>query len=662
MKRPHCFALVFALLACGRSLAAEDGSRLLHMSLEELGSIKVDTVFAASKFSEKVTDAPSSVTIVTRGEIRQFGYRTLAEVIRSVRGFDVTYDRNYNYTGVRGFNQLGDSSTRTLLLVDGHRVNDIIYDQTLVGRESLVDIDEVERVEFIRGAGSAVYGSNAFFGVISVTTRRGGEVQGVEVSGSAETYDGYTGRLTIGQRLASGLEFKISGSTYASRGTPHLSYPEYRETHHGVADFRDGNRAFNLSGAVSYGDFTLRGGYVVQNKDVPTGSYGTIFNEQSDGEDTHGFAELAWAHATADGWNLFARGFYDYVDYHGLALYDNGEPGAHRVRNNDSGRARWWGGEAGVSRSFLNGFRFTFGAEYRETLAMRLRNSDERPATDYLDVRGDLAVFGAHLDTSYEVCKWLNVAAGVRLDAYSSFGRTANPRIGLILRPAAGTTVKLLYGEAFRAPTLYELTYQATGQKANPDLQPERVRTFEIVGEHYFERHWKASVSLYRNDISDLINQVTDPDGLDVYRNRGDAQSRGVEAEVEGKWDRGWLIRASYAHQSTEDGVTGRRLTNSPQNVVKTQLLAPLWRDQLSLGVEGIYSSNRTTLQQRGTGDLWLLNATLFSRELRPGLEISASIYNVLDRTFRYPGGPEHLQDTIEQDGRTFRLKVGCRF
>ncbi len=652
---------VSVLFQITTAFGEETNSHLLNLSLEELGSVKVDTVFAASKFSEKVTDAPSSVTILTRDEIARLGYRTLADAIRGVRSFDVTYDRNYYLPGVRGFNQPGDFGTRILLLVDGHRVNDIIYDQSLVGRESLVDLDEVDRIEFIRGPGSAIYGSNAFFGVISVVTRKGGDVNGLEVSGSAETFDGYMERMTIGKRLANGLEFKISGSNFASRGTPHLYYPEYRETNRGYADFRDGNRAFNLSGTVSYGDFTLRGGYAVQNKDVPTASYGTIFNEQADGEDTHGFAELAYAHTFAGGWNLFARGYYDYVDYHGVSLYDNDEPGA-RIRNNDSGRARWWGGEAGLSKSFLNGFRFTFGADYRETLSMGLRNYDERPYSSYLDVRGELAVFGAYLDTSYKISKWLNATAGLRLDDYSSFGRTVNPRFGLILRPAEKTTVKLLYGEAFRAPTLYELTYEATEQKANPGLQPERVRTFEIVGEHYFDPHWKASVSLYQNDISDLINQVTDPDGLDVYRNGGDAQSRGVEAEIEGKWDGGWLARASYAHQSTEDGMTGQRLTNSPENVVKTQLLAPLWREKLSLGVEGIYSSNRITLAQRGTGDMWLLNATLLSRELRPNLEISASIYNVFDRKFRFPGNPEHTQDTIEQDGRTFRVKVSYKF
>ncbi len=640
---------------------AEPAARLLSLDLEELGAIKIDTVFGASKFSEKVTDAPSSVTILTRDEIARLGYRTLEDAVRGVRGFDVTNDRSYDNTGVRGFTQLGDAATRVLLLIDGHRANDIIYDQTMLGRDSLVEIDEVERIEFIRGPGSAIYGSNAFFGVISVVTRRGRDVNGVEASTSAETFDGYSGRLTIGKRLANGLEFKVAGSTYASRGAPGLYYPEYRETNRGIARYRDGTRAFNLSGTVSYGDFTLRGGYVLRNKDVPTASFGSLFNEQNDAEDIHGFGELAYAHTTSGGWNLFARGYYDYVDYHGLSLYDNGTPG-DRVRNNDSGRANWWGGEAGVSKSFLNGFRFTFGTEYRETLAMGLRNYDERPYSKNLDVRGDLSVFGIYLDANYDLKKWLSLVGGVRYDDYSSFGETLNPRFGLILRPAERTTVKLLYGQAFRAPTLYEVTYAATGQKANLALQPELVRTVELIGEHYFDRHWRASVSLFQNDVSDLIQQVTDAQGFDVYVNEGDARVRGVELEAEGKWDNGWLVRASYAHQVSEDKLTGGKLKNSPTDVVKTQVLVPLWRDKLSLGLEGIYNSSRETLQARDSGDIWLLNATLLSRELRPGLEISASIYNLLDHQYRYPGGPAEAQDTIPQDGRTLRLKVTYRF
>ena len=154
------------------TLAAPDERTLLE---------GVPSVFAASKYDQPLTEAPADVSIVTRAEILRYGWRTLADVLRGVRGFLVTNDRNYAYAGVRGFARTGDYNGRILLTVDGHRVNDTIYDQALLGTEGPVDLDLVERVEIVRGAGSSVYGSNAFFGVINLITRRGRDVGGVEV-------------------------------------------------------------------------------------------------------------------------------------------------------------------------------------------------------------------------------------------------------------------------------------------------------------------------------------------------------------------------------------------------------------------------------------------------------------------------------------------------
>ena len=649
------------LVSALNAFAAEGGSRLMSLNIEELGSVKIDTVYGASKSTEKVTDAPSSVTIMTRDEITRFGYRTLSDILRAVRSFDVTYDRNYSYTGVRGFNSLGDFGSRTLLLIDGHRMNDPIYDTTAVGTDALPDVDLIERVEFIRGPGSAIYGSNAFFGVINVITRSGASVHWAEASASGGSFETYSGRLTLGKKLTNGFEYLLSGTTYASEGKSRLFYREFDspETNRGVASHQDGDRFWSVLGKVSYGDFTLQGGYVTRDKDVPTGSYGSVFNVPNTTVDSRGYVELRYAHETANGWSLTGRAHYDTYDYHELSSYDYD---TGRVVNDDNARARWWGAEAGASRTFFNCFRFALGTEVRKSTDVRMRNYDESPFASYLDVTGHQLVFGAYADGRWEITNSLSMSAGIRWDRYDSFGDTVNPRGALIWKPREGTTLKLLYGEAFRAPNIYQLDYNGFGQRANPALQPETVRTYEAVAEQYLGTHWRGSVSLFRNEIAALIDTADDADGFVIFANSGDARVNGVEAEIEGKWDNGWLVRASYAHQDTEDGVTGQRLPNAPENVAKTQLLAPLWKDKLSLGVEGIYTSNRITLQQRGTGDQWLLNATLFSRELRPGLEISASIYNLLDSHYRFPGGPEHLQDTIEQDGRAFRVKVTYRF
>ena len=650
-----------AVLAIMSARADESGAHLLNLSLEELGSVKVDTVFAASKFSEKVTDAPSSVSIVTRREIQQLGYRTLGEIIRGVRSFDVTYDRNYSYTGVRGFNRPGDFGTRTLLLIDGHRMNDPVYDSTAVGTDALLDVDLIERVEFIRGPGSAIYGSNAFFGVINVVTRRGGDVNGAEAAGSIGSFDAYTGRFTLGKKLRNGVEFLLSGTTQASDGPGRLYYREFDspETNGGIAQDRDGDRAWSLFGSLRAGDFTLQGGCVSRDKDVPTASYAGLFNGLNTTVDTRAYAELRYAHETDTGWNFFGRASYDEYDYHELLDYGTA---AEALINNDSARARWWTTEVGLGKSFFNRFRFTMGLEYRNSTDVRQHNYDQRPFASYLDTSDTQGIFGAYLDGALELWKPLSLVAGLRYDRYDSFGGTTNPRLGLIVHPAAKTTLKLLYGRAFRAPNIYESQYIGTGQTANPNLRPEKIETYEFIAEHYFDAHWRASLSLFQNNIAGLIDQDENADGLVFFANTGDDRVRGVEAEAEGKWDGGLLVRASYTHDETRSGRTGLRLENSPRDVVRVQTLVPLAGEKLSAGLEFFYASERLTLARQSTGNLWLCNATLFSRELRPGLELSASVQNVFDRRYGFPGGNEHAQDIIEQDGRTFRLKVSYRF
>ena len=111
--------------------------------------------------------------------------------MRSVRGFYTTNDRAYTYLGTRGFNRLGDYNTRVLLLVDGIRLNDNIFEQAFIGNETLIDVDMIERVEIIRGPSSSLYGTNAFFATINLITKRGRDFKGGEVAlevGSLKTY------------------------------------------------------------------------------------------------------------------------------------------------------------------------------------------------------------------------------------------------------------------------------------------------------------------------------------------------------------------------------------------------------------------------------------------------------------------------------------------
>ena len=128
-------------------------------------------VYAASRHEQKSSEAPASVTIVTSEEIRRYGWRTMLDILRSIRGFYASYDRNYSSIGVRGILRPGDYNTRILVLVDGHRVNDMLYGQSGLTYDFPIDVDLIDRVEVVRGPSSSLYGSNAFLAVVNVTTR-----------------------------------------------------------------------------------------------------------------------------------------------------------------------------------------------------------------------------------------------------------------------------------------------------------------------------------------------------------------------------------------------------------------------------------------------------------------------------------------------------------
>ena len=212
-------ALFLACLAAAPPAAAAAGAAagdpaaappdLTGLSLEELA--KIDLVYSASNYEQKVTAAPSSVSIVTAEEIRLYGYTTLSEILGSVRGLYTTYDRDYSFIGVRGFQRPGDYNMRTLILVDGHRLNDNIYQSVLIGTDGLLNVDDIERVEVIRGPSSSIYGAGAFFAVIDIVTRGGAGLHGFESSAGAASYDTTSGRLAYGAKTQAGAEVMLSG-------------------------------------------------------------------------------------------------------------------------------------------------------------------------------------------------------------------------------------------------------------------------------------------------------------------------------------------------------------------------------------------------------------------------------------------------------------------
>jgi iron complex outermembrane receptor protein len=248
--------------------------------------------------------------------------------------------------------------------------------------------------------------------------------------------------------------------------------------------------------------------------------------------------------------------------------------------------------------------------------------------------------------------------AGFRYDYYSNVKGNFDPRAALIYRPASQTALKFIYGEAFRVPNVYELYYSISPNLPNPFLGPEKIRSTEFIWEQGLAKRLSFSTSVFYNHINGLITQEPVEHDQLIFRNLQDAFATGVEFEVKGQLFHGLEGDASYSFQETKDSDTHRLLSNSPRNLVKVSLSQPLLRRHLYLSLDSQYRSSIQSLGGSRVSPFDVVNFTVLGRNLGTHLDVSASLYNLLDKTYYDPPSADNLSLPIQQDGRSFRVKL----
>jgi outer membrane receptor protein involved in Fe transport len=643
--------------------AANAADDFAELSLEELMQVQVPTITSASKFAQKSTDAPASITVVTKDEIQRFGYRTLAEVLQSVRGLHVTSEGRYSYAGVRGFSRPGDYKAGLLLLIDGHRSNENIYGTALLGTEGLVDVDLIDHVEIVRGPASALYGKGAFYGVINVVTRRPDEFRNGEVSSSLGDNETYKTRLTLGHRFKNGFEYLISGSLYESTGQENIFYKEFDSpaTNNGIAHHLDYDHGRDVLLKLAWGDFSLEGVYKWRITGLPEGAYSVVFNDPKNHQrDELGYVELKYTH-DFNGWAVEARTSLNHYSFNGFYPY-HGDPSdpASIVLNFDETIGLWWTGEFQVSHQWQK-HRFTLGADFQDNLQQDQRNYDISPPVTYRDSKQTSFEYGVFAQDEYRLSKTLTLTGAVRYDWYTGYDGDLSLRFGVIYQPTKKTSIKVLYGDAFRSPTVYESYYQLTGE--DPEvLKPEHIHSYEAILEQELRSNLRLTATAFYNRIDDLISREVGPNGETFYGNGDSVNTEGGELELEARGPRNIRTRVSYVYQQSHYVSTGSELFNSPRQLAKLNVIVPFFDDKVSLGFELQGVSSARTLGGKKADPYVLGNVTLFSRRILKNLDVSASIYNVLDQHYGDPGGPGFPQDIHIQEGRSLRVKVTYSF
>lgn len=618
-------------------------------------------VGAASKQLLSIDDAPASVTVITREELRAFGYQTLAEALQGVRGFFLADDRIYTYVGVRGFQPPGDLNTRILILWDGHPINDVWAGQAFTARDLEADLSVVDRIEVVRGPASILFGTGAFFGVINVVPRpRVGESRHVEGVVGAGGQNGVKARA-IGSVGYEGTSLMLTGAGTIAEGAPVTQLTG--TTIRGL----DGERAFGAAMHAEWNGFTLTGKLNQRRKQIPTAPLGaTIGVPGTEYTDVRGFAELryekVWDRITVN-----ARAAYDASRYRGWYAQLDSE--GNRFRDTDTGGADWFSGEARVTATLFPGNRLTASVEAQGQFVT------QRPVGAAAEDPHTRVLLSGTIIDEWQIISRVFLQAGLRVDKYFDLDRIAfSPRGAIVAKLYDGGITKLVAGQAFRAPNIYETTFTddfATQRAPTSPPNPEIITTFELEHSHDFTKELRVTAGVYFNLIDNLVvlaedtfemplcGTPTEPIQCYSFANTSGRLTAGG-AELELRWQPGrfTLVNAAYSFVM----LGGADITGGayPMHVASLRAMVPLKEGLVRLSGQGVFQSARRAQDGSSTGEAFLLNFGL-SGEYGP-VRYFAGVQNLLDQKYIVPVLSETAFSSVPQYGRTFFIELAAGF
>lgn len=643
------FCLVFAQ-AAGAATGTEerDATLLEELSLEQLMDVPVESVSGVSKYEQSIRRAPAAVTVFTAADIKNHGWQTLADALRAAPGLHVRSDRFYDYVGTRGFTRSYDYNARTLILVDGHRLDDPIYQQGAIGTDFILDMDMIERIEVISGAGSSVYGSNAFYGAVNVIPKTGRDIAGAQAGVAFGSEPSGKARVTVGDRTTGGIDYIVSATEWWSRGEDDFALPaswrsvdpaRLRGT---VAENKDDMHHQSAFARVSWRGLSGEAAYVRREKEVLPFVYYTPNDADARGIDERAYFLLrAEGEPTPDS-TLRAKVALDVYQYEGIfrppTAFELFNPYANSVSVNS---------EVSWRQIFSDGRLISVGVEFQENLRQDFGADLPEAGTSYYAVRESSRYISPFAQLDWEFAPTLRGSAGLRYDHYDTGDERVTPRVGLIWDPVPTTTLKLLYGEAFRVPNVAERSVGEPGFVQNPDIEPETNRSWELIAERRLGAVWRIESHAYYTVSNDLIAPVPtnanpgNPDEM-TYGNVQRYVTQGVDLGVSAHFPSGVQFRASATRQATHDDATDEIVADAPRTLGKLHLSAPIAKRWLRASGEVLYVGDRKDSGGvdgvvREVDDYVTANFTLRASNVWHRWDLALSVYNIADKTWSDP-------------------------
>jgi outer membrane cobalamin receptor len=665
-------------------------------SVRDIEEVSLDDVLnrrvsiAAGRL-QRPEEAPSIVSVITDIEIRRRGARILADILQAETGFEVLTDsQGRDRVTIRG---IANSETSFLVLYNGNRLNEHLTGGTAQVNLS-IPLYNIQRIEIIRGPGSALYGANAFLGVVNLVPYSPRDFEGVEVSADAGSF------ATQRYSAIYGRVFENSGfvasSEFVDTNGPRLLVPEDALT------LRDPL----VSRAPGYAprdrrsfEATINGNVDalavdVRYRDERGGGYVGLFGVVGPANTLHSGQFVAAATRPVvmpAGWILTPRASYTqnkvdlFVDalppgvsvpsipgelfFKDGLLIDTGSNSrryeAAALMNSPAGKRVQH--TVGISYEHEGTFGISTAVNY--DLLTRTPRPTLQPAGFLHITPTARSIFGLFAQEQVNLAA-IGVTAGVRYDRYSDFGDTLNPRVGLVWRLPSNLHLQALYGEAFRAPSFQEMVYSVPGfVSGNPDLRPAKAQTGELAFS-YVGGRWRVSADYFRTSADDLIlstepiGESPPPQQTTSFANTPGLNSHGVELDVRHTFGLDRSLFANYTVQRVTEKATDLRAADAPAHVANAGVTVGVSR----------YATVSPTLFARGKrprawGDprspasgYALMNVNVRLKNFFNTLEIAVTVDNVFDTKYSHPAPAYGLPQDYPTPGRALFARAHYRF
>ncbi|HTJ44837.1 MAG TPA: TonB-dependent receptor [Kofleriaceae bacterium] len=665
-----------------------DTSGVSAVSMYGAVATEEETVVGAAKREQSLGTVASAVTVITSDTLRRFGYRNLSEALRSVAGVYIVDDRQIARIGVRGVQLLGDANTRILILIDGTPLNEP-WSQFVDGSTAIpVSMDDVARIEVIRGPVSSIYGTNAFLGIINIVT--------VEADKGARAY-GRTTIDTLGTVGANAafnqgdINRQVRGSvSYSYRTGERLSYEDLMGT-----TSADGAHALFGSIALNYDRLFAQVRAYDRMRELPGAPYNSSYgSSKNTNNDRHILAEVGYTRSVTDKVTLAVRAYANRYQYDGHLVFDS------KPEFSTEATSLWYGGEVRalidlVKRDNRNLLSLTTGAN------VELTQTRSTASTAMTPIEKDFDITGVYLEATSEPKKWFALTAGGRFDRNSLFQNKASPRAALFLHSGDDYGVKVLYAQGFRNPSIFEAYYD-DGLRFTPaldgsgvsSLKPETITSYEVVAYGRPYTGVKLRVSAWQWDMNSLLQRqqvFIGPPVNDLrlrYQNSGSLISRGVEVESSYR-----DVAGRYAYANAALSYTGRNCLgdtglgnftldpsiskgncdfrqNAPVFVGKAGLSSQILFDLFYASGELSYVSSRGTQDMSTTVPAYVgLDAIFYAPDVH-GMDVTVGARNLLgaenvpaQSDYNRGSGATEIQVLeVPGPGRMIFARVGYRF